>query len=144
MNNMTTDKEQAAFELWFSLAKVYNNYKKVQSNQMHDDNLTVSQFGVLEILNRTGPVLLKKLSQELMVTTANITCVMDNLEKLGYVKRINSTEDRRVIYADLTTSGKNKIEAVVLKYSENITKLTSILNQREQKELAKLLDILIA
>lgn len=137
---MASEKKQLALDLWEKLSKAYDKYKKIQAKQMFTENLTAPQFGVLEILLKTGPVPLKKLSEEMMVTGANITCVMDNLEKEGFVKRIYSKEDRRVILADLTASGKTKIGSIMPKYADNIAALTSVLNDHEQKELSKLLN----
>ena len=137
---MASEKKQMALELWEKLSKAYDKYKKIQAKQMFTENLTAPQFGVLEILAKIGPVPLKKLSEEMMVTGANITCVMDNLEKEGFVKRIFSKEDRRVILADLTASGRTKIGSIMPKYTDNIAALTSVLNDHEQKELAKLLN----
>lgn len=137
---MASEKKQLALELWEKLSKAYDKYKKIQAKQMFAEHLTAPQFGVLEILLKTGPVPLKKLSEEMMVTGANITCVMDNLEKEGFVKRIFSKEDRRVILADLTASGKTKIGSIMPKYTDNIAALTSVLSDHEQKELAKLLN----
>ncbi|MCX6169042.1 MAG: MarR family winged helix-turn-helix transcriptional regulator [Ignavibacteriales bacterium] len=136
---MASEKKQLALDLFEKLSKAYDKYHKVQAKQMFSENLTSPQFGVLEILYKTGPVPLKRLSEEMMVTGANITCVMDNLEKEGFVKRIFSKEDRRVILADLTASGKAKIGSIMPKYSDNIASLTSVLSDHEQKELAKLL-----
>ena len=78
--------------IWDKLSKSYDKLRKVQSKQMYGENLTAPQFGVMEVLGRLGPVPLKKISEELMVTGANITCVVDNLEKEDFVKRINSKE----------------------------------------------------
>jgi len=137
---MASEKKQLALDLWEKLSKAHDKYKKIQAKQMFAENLTAPQFGVLEILHKTGPVPLKKLSEEMMVTGANITCVMDNLEKEGFVKRIYSKEDRRVILADLTAAGRTKIGSIMPKYTDNITALTSVLNDHEQKELAKILN----
>jgi MarR family 2-MHQ and catechol resistance regulon transcriptional repressor len=61
------------------------------------------------------------------------------LEKEGFVRRIHSKEDRRVILAELTATGKTKIDSVMPQYIENMSTLTSILSDHEQKELTKLL-----
>lgn len=137
---MASEKKQFALDLWEKLSKAHDKYKKIQAKQMFAEKLTAPQFGVLEILHKIGPVPLKKLSEEMMVTGANITCVMDNLEKEGFVKRIFSKEDRRVILADLTASGRTKIGSIMPKYADNIAALTSVLSENEQKELTKLLN----
>jgi len=136
---MASEKNKIALEIWEKLSKAHDKVRKVQSKQMFGEKLTSPQFGVLEILLKTGPVPLKRISEEMMVTGANITCVVDNLEKEGFVRRIHSKEDRRVILAELTPTGKTKIDAVMPQYIENMATLTSILSEHEQKELTKLL-----
>lgn len=133
------DKKQTALDLWEKLSKAYDKVRRVQSKQMFEQKLTTPQFGVLEILNKTGPIPLKKISEEMMVTGANITCVVDNLEKEGFVKRIPSKEDRRVIHADLTPQGKAKVESILPAYSESMASIISVLTDAEQKELVRLL-----
>lgn len=136
---MPNEKNKTALELWEKLSKAYDKVRKVQSKQMFEKNLTSPQFGVLEVLSKTGPVPLKKISEEMMVTGANITCVVDNLEKEGFVKRVPSKEDRRVILAELTQTGKAKIDSIIPEYSESMVSLTSVLSEHEQKELTRLL-----
>ncbi len=136
MNEVST----SSVVIWEKLSKAYDKMRRVQSKQMYGQNLTAPQFGVMEVLNRLGSVPLKKVSEELMVTGANITCVVDNLEKEGFVKRIPSKEDRRVILAELTPSGKEKLDQIMPQYIQNMSAITAVLNDNEQKELSKLLD----
>jgi len=136
---MQNEKKRVALELWEKLSKAHDKIRRVQSRQMFGEKLTSPQFGVLEILYKSGSMPLKKISEEMMVTGANITCVVDNLEKEGFVKRVHSKEDRRVILADLTTAGKSKIESLMPQYMEKTASLVSALNDREQKDLIKLL-----
>ena len=44
---------------------------------------------------------------------ANVTTVIDNLEKTGLVARRHCTEDRRVTYIDLTAAGREQIRRSV-------------------------------
>ncbi len=133
------EKKQNALELWEKLSKAYDKVRKVQSRQMFEQNLTTPQFGVLEILHKLGSVPLKRISEEMMVTGANITCVVDNLEKEGFVKRIHSKEDRRVINAELTATGKSKVESILPSYSDSMANIIASLSDAEQKELTRLL-----
>jgi MarR family 2-MHQ and catechol resistance regulon transcriptional repressor len=134
-----SDKKLTSLELWEKLSKVNDKIRKVQARQMFEEKLTTPQFGVLEILYKRGPLPLKKISDEMMVTGANITCVVDNLEKENLVRRIPSKEDRRVIHAELTPQGKNKIDSIYPAYTKNIAEMFSLLSESEQKELLKLL-----
>jgi MarR family 2-MHQ and catechol resistance regulon transcriptional repressor len=137
---MSTEKKQQVLELWDKLSKAYDKVKRLQSKQMFQEKLTTPQFGVLEILLKNGPIPLKRISDEMMVTGANITCVVDNLEKEGFVRRIHSKEDRRVILADLTDEGRVKINSIMPSYADNMANALGVLNDVEMKELKRILE----
>ncbi|TSA27590.1 MAG: MarR family transcriptional regulator [Ignavibacteriales bacterium] len=137
---MLNDNINLALELCKKISRANDKFRKVQARQMFEQKLTSPQFGVLEILYKSGPLSLNKISNEMMVTGANITCVVDNLEKEGFVKRIHSKQDRRVILADITESGRNKIESILPEYYKNISTMVSTLSEGEQKEVIILLD----
>jgi MarR family 2-MHQ and catechol resistance regulon transcriptional repressor len=136
MERMNTE---LALDLWTRLSKAYDKVRKDQMKQMAQEKLTAPQFNVLEVLSRRGPIPLKRISEELMVTGANITCVVDNLEKEDLVRRVHSKEDRRVINAELTDKGKEKINGILPEYAKQMANLVSVLNESEQRELANLL-----
>ena len=93
---------------------------------------------------RHGSIPLKKISDELMVTGANITCVMDNLEKEDLVKRIHSKTDRRVINAELTPKGKQKLEKIYPEHIKSLNEFSKKLSDTEIKQLSVLLEKLSA
>lgn len=136
---MEKAKSDLALDLWTRLSKAYDKVRKDQMKQMAVEKLTAPQFNVLEVLSRRGPIPLKRISEELMVTGANITCVVDNLEKEDLVLRVHSKEDRRVINAELTDKGKAKINGILPEYARKMADLTSVLSEDEQRELANLL-----
>jgi len=136
MEKMNTE---LALDLWTRLSKAYDKVRKDQMKQMAVEKLTAPQFNVLEVLSRRGPIPLKRISEELMVTGANITCVVDNLEKEDLVRRVHSKEDRRVINAELTDKGKEKINGILPEYAKQMANLVSVLEEGEQRELSNLL-----
>ena len=93
---------------------------------------------------KKGPIPLKKISDELMVTGANITCVMDNLEKEDLVRRVHSKSDRRVINAELTSKGKQKLEKIYPQHVKSLNSFSKKLTDSEMKQLSGLLDKLSA
>lgn len=133
-------KADLALDLWNRLSKAYDRVRKEQMKQMAQQKLTAPQFHVLEVLSRRGPLPLKRISEELMVTGANITCVVDNLEKEDLVRRVHSKEDRRIINAELTEKGQDKINSILPEYAKQMAELTSVLSENEQKELSNLLE----
>jgi MarR family transcriptional regulator, 2-MHQ and catechol-resistance regulon repressor len=141
---MVGQNSSLPFELWDKFSRTYDKIKKVQTKHIFEKNLTAPQYGVLETLYKNGPMPLKKISEELMVTGANITCVVDNLEKEEYVKRVHSKDDRRVINAELTEKGKTKVTQIYPEYSNHLMKMISILSEEEQGHFVKMLEKLNA
>lgn len=137
---MNDVKSKLALELWNKLFKAHGLVRKSHIKQMYSHNLTAPQFHVLEVLKEFGPMPLKRISEELLVTGANITCVMDNLEKDELVQRVPSKEDRRVINAVLTDKGNEKLEQIYPLYVESMKNMTRVLSEDEQSQLASLLE----
>ncbi len=74
-----------------------------------------------------------------MVTGANITCVVDNLEKENLVQRVHSSNDRRIVNAELTSRGREKMESIFPDYLNHISEAVSFLPHEEQKLLNRIL-----
>ncbi len=133
-------KEEQVLELYNLVAKAHDRLKKVQAKHLGTEKLTTPQFGVLDVLMKKGSIPLKKISDELMVTGANITCVMDNLEKEDLVKRVHSKSDRRVINAELTSKGKQKLDKIYPQHIKSLNDFSNKMTDAEMKQLAGLLD----
>ena len=133
-------KENQVVELYNLVAKAHDRLKKVHAKHLGTEKLTTPQFGVLDVLMKKGSIPLKKISDELMVTGANITCVMDNLEKEDLVRRVHSKSDRRVINAELTNKGKNKLEKIYPQHVKSLNDFSKKLSDSELKQLSNLLD----
>ncbi|GBD91861.1 HTH-type transcriptional regulator MhqR [bacterium BMS3Abin04] len=133
-------KSKNALELWENLAKAYEVVRRAHSKHLYSHKLTGPQFGVLEVLTERGSIPLKRISEQMNVTGANITCVIDNLEKEDLVKRVPSKTDRRVINAEITSKGKQKLGKIFPEHVKNIQEFADKLSENEQKQLAKLLN----
>lgn len=131
-------KADTALSMWVKLVRASATMGKLSRENIESFGLTEPQFGVLETLGHVGPLTLGELGRKRLVSGGNITCVVDNLEKEGLVERIHSTEDRRTIEVRLTKKGNELFERIFVQHAEHITKLASVLNETEQKQLADL------
>ncbi|MBI5021313.1 MAG: MarR family transcriptional regulator [Ignavibacteriales bacterium] len=132
-------KADTALQLWVKLARAAATFGKLSSENIRTFGLTEPQFGVIECLGHLGPLKLNELSKKMIVTAGNITCVIDNLQKEHLVERIKNNKDRRVIVVRLTPKGQKLFKSIFTKHAEYISKLASVLNEQEQKQLASLL-----
>lgn len=102
------------------------------------NKLTISQFGVLECLYYLGPMCQKQISTKVLKSTANITTVIDNLEKRNFVHRIRQESDKRFITVHLTESGQEMIEKVLPAHILEIFKLFTVLNSEDKRDLYRI------
>ncbi len=74
--------------------------------------LTFSRYEALVLLtfSRRGALPLGKMAERLMVHSTSITNTIDLLERDGYVRRVPSTEDRRIVLAEITPAGSAAVE----------------------------------
>ena len=102
------------------------------------EDLTVSQFGVLETLHHLGPMCQSTLGAKLLRSGGNITMVIDNLEKRGLVHRQRDPEDRRMTVINLTKAGEELIQRVFPNHLQSIVQQMSVLSPQEQIQLGDL------
>ncbi|HSL44758.1 MAG TPA: MarR family transcriptional regulator [Anaerolineales bacterium] len=102
------------------------------------DNLTYSQFAVLEALYHLGPMTQGEIGQKVLKSGSNMTTVIDNLERDGLVRRERDANDRRVIHVHLTETGSGKVEAVLPGHIAALVEEFGVLSATEQETLGKL------
>jgi len=79
-----------------------------------------------------------RLCAKLLMSGSNLTTVIDNLERNGWVRRERDTVDRRVQNVHLTDAGRSLIERVFPSHVARITEALGALTRDEQKELGRL------
>jgi len=85
--------------------------------------VTPIQVMLLFFLQKNDGSSLTQISQGLMLENPTVTGLIDRLEKLGYVKRSDHPDDRRVYLIYLTEKGKkvaNKALPIVKRLNEQI------------------------
>jgi|WetSurMetagenome_2_1015567.scaffolds.fasta_scaffold502625_1 MarR family transcriptional regulator, 2-MHQ and catechol-resistance regulon repressor len=102
------------------------------------EDLTQSQFGVLETLYHLGSQCQGSISSKTLSSTGNMTLVVDNLEKRGLVRRSRDQADRRTVMVHLTEEGKTVIERVFPKVAAIIEEEFRVLTPEEQVTLGTL------
>jgi MarR family transcriptional regulator, 2-MHQ and catechol-resistance regulon repressor len=132
-------KIDRALSMWVKLARAHNTMSALADRNIAGFGLTTPQFGALECLGHLGPMTIGELCRKMLVSGGNMTVVVDNLEKEGLVERIRDTADRRKILVMLTPKGKRLFDTIFTDHAEYIAKLASVLTQKEQEALSRLL-----
>ena len=101
--------------------------------------LTPTQFSVLETLYSKGDLRIQDLIDSILATSGNMTVVIRNMVRDGWITRETDPEDRRAYLVSITDPGRKKIEEALPDHIKNIQRLMQVFNSGEQAELTELL-----
>lgn len=133
-----TAAEERALDAYVKLERAGESVRSVLYRGLEADGVTESQFGVLEILLHLGPLCPGDISRKLFRSGGNVTVVLDNLARRGFVERRPDPKDRRRVGVRLTKEGRATIRRLFPRHLERIVASFSALTAEEQDSLARL------
>ena len=110
-----------------------------EANIFKKHQLTPTQFSVLETLYSKGDLRIQDLIDSILATSGNMTVVIRNMVRDGWITRETDPEDRRAYLVSITDAGRKKIEEALPDHIKNIQRLMQVFNTGEQAELQELL-----
>ncbi|PHO08785.1 MarR family transcriptional regulator [Malaciobacter canalis] len=109
-------------------------------NYLNNFNLTFNQFKVLEVLYHRGDLNIGSITKLTMSTPGNITVVIKNLKRDGWIASIPDENDKRASILTLTNKGQEVIEEVFPLHAKNLYNWMEVLNDEELDTLYELLN----
>lgn len=136
-----TDFDPADALVVISLIRTEDAYARARDNYLAHYGLTGSTFNVLMFLDSSPEerVPMSTLSDNLLVSRANITGLIDSLEKRGYVLRRPDTSDRRVVHAEITKKGRAVLHKLLPVHFRAVETMLEGLSHEEKTSLVELL-----
>ena len=109
-------------------------------NYLSEHELTFNQFKVLEVLYHRGDLNISSITKLTMSTPGNITVVVKNLRRDGWINTITDPSDKRASILTITEKGVEVIEKVFPNHAKKLNKSFEVLDDTELDTLYKLLD----
>ncbi|EIT87257.1 MarR family transcriptional regulator [Fictibacillus macauensis ZFHKF-1] len=134
MNN-----QEQSLKLFVVLSKAYKAIMDGAVKNMKQHHFSETEFTVLELLYHKGRCPLQQIGSKILITSGSITYNIDKLEKKGYIKRVQSADDRRITFAEITEQGTALMDHVFPDHAEAIEQLTASLNSEEKEQAITLL-----
>lgn len=125
-----------------SLLGVMRSLEKPLVKHVIAENLTTTQFTVMEMLFHKGEQKINDIIEGVFSTSGNITVVIDNLIKAGLLEKKVNPEDGRSRLIGLTLAGTEKISGYYPEHRNEITRLMSGLPTPDKEELISKLILL--
>ena len=130
-----------SYQVTLDLLYTYEVLHQQIARYMAGFGLSKSTLNILMLL-RHGPVegmQLHDLGELLLVSRANITGLIDNLEQKGYVKREIDPNDRRARYARITKKAEALLDEFMPLHHQNVKALMQDLTSADKEALLTLL-----
>lgn len=107
--------------------------------RMRSYGITGPAYGVLSLLESVpGRCLpMSDISRRTWVTAANVTGVVDTLQRKGFVSRRPHPRDRRSTLVELTPSGRRRLARILPRHFNFIRGLFSKFRERERNEFLR-------
>lgn len=121
------------------LHKAERTVHALEAQIIKKHNLTPTQFSVLETLYSKGKLRIQDLIDRMLATSGNMTVVIKNMERDGWISRSCDPNDRRSFLIELTEQGRIKIETVLPEHITNIRQMMDILSPNDKEDLIRIL-----
>lgn len=94
--------------------------------------LTAPQILLLQAIRDKGQVTIGEIANEMNLSQATVTTILDRLEKRELVYRKRSTTDKRKVHAHLTPTGIETLKSAPIPLQDHFTRRFSSLKEWEQ------------
>lgn len=136
------DLDPSPIALFGRVHRIYLRYQAVITKGFEAHGLNPASFDVLAALRRAGkPYKMSgsELAAESLLSSAGVTFRLDRLEQAGLIERIRDTEDRRVVYSQLTEQGLAVIDEAIVGHLDREHELLEGVSARDVQQLTGLL-----
>lgn len=130
-----TEFDQRVEELTQLLLRLRRSQNEAEALFLQSlEGLSLPQLTVLNSIGDQAPCTMTQVAEQASLSLSSITLIVDKLVKMNLVERERSDEDRRVVYAKLTTDGQMIYGAQIAHIHETMRKILGTLNEAEQAQ----------
>jgi DNA-binding MarR family transcriptional regulator len=146
MHDLETCKAHAvgksrSLAAWFGMARLLQRTEKMISARLQTDNLNAGQLDVLLKARNSEGLTQQELAGELCHTKANVSQLLDKMERTGLVRRVADGRAYRIFVSEL---GQEVLEKVCPENERIIEEQFNALPPHERDELFRLIEKLEA
>ena len=132
-----------ALRAWAQLLRGHAATTRLLSAELQEHGLTINDYEALALLAEAEGGRLKRveLARRLVLTPSGVTRLLEGLEAAGLVERATCPADLRVVYAQLTGAGRERLSAASCGHVGSVRALfEEYLTDDELETLASLLE----
>ncbi len=132
---MENNKFEELHALYMSLIPLLQKCNTRENNDRSDKLSGKNQTMAIMIIGKAGMISMTSLSKFINMEKGSLTTLIDSLEKMDYVKRLDDPNDRRKKMLSLTAEGVNQMRVVEEQSKRVFADMISKLNESETDEM---------
>jgi len=124
------------------LVSVFNDILTIEESELKKsqfNDLSITEMHTIEAIGMYKKKTSSEVAKELSITVGTLTVAINNLVKKGYVERLRSEDDRRVVKLGLTKKGKLLFRVHQHFHSEMVKNILKGMEQEEEQALLRAL-----
>lgn len=122
------------------LTAIFNNVLVIQENSLrksHFNDISIKEMHTIDEIGDKKGATPSDIARALMVTLGTVTTSLNNLERKGYIERVRSTKDRRVVHLYLTKKGRLVYRLHQRFHNEMVKQITDGMDEAEYQVMKK-------
>ena len=131
------EKNEKLLSVIFNIGRLIR--EEIQTSNCYVD-FTHTEVEILKFLHNKKNITMKTIADYLYIKPSSATPVVNKLVGSGNIKRVESKNDRRVIYIEITPKGKKFLEKKNKSIHKTIGKIFGKLNEKDKKILINILE----
>lgn len=124
------------------LVSVFNDILTIEESELKKsqfNDLSITEMHTIEAIGMYKKKTSSEVAKELSITVGTLTVAINNLVKTGYVERLRSEDDRRVVKLGLTKKGKLLFRVHQHFHREMVKNILKGMEQEEEQALLRAL-----
>lgn len=122
------------------LTAIFNNVLVIQENSLRKSrfkDISIKEMHTIDVIGDKKGATPSDIARALMVTLGTVTTSLNNLERKGYIERVRSTKDRRVVHLYLTRKGRLVYRLHQRFHNEMVKQITDGMDEAEYQVMKK-------
>jgi DNA-binding MarR family transcriptional regulator len=122
------------------LVTIFNTILKIEDAHLrdpHEDNLSMTEVHTLEAIGLNRKKTMTEIANELMISVGTLTICIARLVEKGYVIRLKSLEDKRIVRISLSEKGEKILVKHEDFHNKMVEQVVKGLDEDETKALIK-------
>ncbi|CYU73433.1 MarR family transcriptional regulator [Streptococcus suis] len=122
------------------LTAIFNNVLVIEETSLRGsrfNDISIKEMHTIDVIGSIDGATPSDVARTLMVTLGTVTTSLNNLERKGYVERIRSTKDRRVVHLYLTKKGRLVYRLHQRFHNEMVKQITDGMDDAEYQVMKK-------